>query len=113
MCALDAERLWDIIDRNALATGHTDASKIGIKEETEKGEALKLHPILFDSCSRRRLHGWPANPSCNAMSASALTMLIIEHSARGANTGKASRQRTVWRRLQFVRRFACTAHRLL
>ena len=48
--ALDSKRLQEIIERNALAADHLDASKIfHIKEEMEKAEALKLQPFFIYS----------------------------------------------------------------
>ena len=48
--ALDTEHLKKIMERNALATDHMDASRVfGIKEEMEKAEALKLQPFFIRS----------------------------------------------------------------
>jgi len=44
---LDIDHLREIIQRNALAADHLDASKVfHIKEEMEKAEALKLQPFF-------------------------------------------------------------------
>ena len=45
---LDTDHLREIIQRNALAADHLDASKVfHIKEEMEKAEALKLQPFFI------------------------------------------------------------------
>ena len=47
---LDTDHLQEIIQRNALAADHLDASKVfHIKEEMEKAEALKLQPFFIHS----------------------------------------------------------------
>jgi hypothetical protein len=47
---LDTAHLREIIERNALAADHLDASKVyHIKEEMEKAEALKLQPFFIYS----------------------------------------------------------------
>ena len=47
---LDTDHLKEIIERNALAADHLDASRIfNIKEEMEKAEALKLQPFFIHS----------------------------------------------------------------
>jgi hypothetical protein len=47
---LDTDHLQKIIQRNALAADHLDASKVfHIKEEMEKAEALKLQPFFIYS----------------------------------------------------------------
>ena len=48
--ALDTEHLREIMERNALAADHMDASRVfNIKEEMEKAEALKLQPFFIRS----------------------------------------------------------------
>jgi hydroxyacyl-ACP dehydratase HTD2-like protein with hotdog domain len=48
--ALDTEHLKTIIQRNAIATDHLDASRVfSIKEDMEKAEALKLQPFFIFS----------------------------------------------------------------
>ncbi|MBF0121373.1 MAG: DUF3883 domain-containing protein [Desulfobacterales bacterium] len=47
---LDIEHLRGILNRNALAADHIDASKVfNIREEMEKAEALKLQPFFIQS----------------------------------------------------------------
>ena len=48
--ALDSEHLKKIIEQNALATEHMDASRVfHIKEEMQKAEALRLQPFYISS----------------------------------------------------------------
>ena len=48
--ALDTEHLRLIMERNALATEHMDATRVfGLREEMEQAEALKLQPFFIQS----------------------------------------------------------------
>jgi len=48
--ALDTDHIREILERNALAADHMDASRVfSIKEEMEKAEALKLQPFFIRS----------------------------------------------------------------